>query len=115
MFMLFSILANKIDILTRIVQRLEKKVMSGLDELNNAVSALTTSVTALATNVVASDTAIQAEIDALRDALAAGNAEAVHTAATAISDLSAKVATAAQDVADHTAALNTSLNPAPGP
>jgi hypothetical protein len=94
------------------LKRLEKKIMS---ELNTAVDALTTSVNTLSTNQVAADTAIQAEIKALQDAMAAGNMESVHTAAMAISDLSSKVAASAQDIADHTAALTASLNPAPGP
>jgi uncharacterized protein YlxW (UPF0749 family) len=97
------------------LKQLEKKIMSALDELKTAVDALTTSVNTLTTNQVAADTAIQAEIKALQDAMVAGNMEGVHTAAMAISDLSSKVGASAQDIADHTAALTASLNPAPGP
>jgi len=106
---LYRILA-KLDILLHI----GANIMSALDELNTAVDALATSVNTLTTNQVAADTAIQAEIQALKDALAAGNMEGAHTAAMAISDLSSKVAASAQDIADHTAALTASL-PAPGP
>jgi len=108
-------ISAKLDMLFTFVQKMEKNIMTAIDELNSAVAALTTSVTTLSTNQVAADTAIQAEIAALQAAVAAGNMEAVHTAATAISDLSSKVAADAQDVADHTAALTASLNPAPGP
>ncbi len=114
MKILYRIL-SKLDMLFILVQQMGVKIMSGFDEVTNAVAALTTSVNTLSTNQVAADAAIQKEIDALRVAVAAGNDEAVHTAATAISDLSAKVAASAQDIADHTAALNASLNPAPGP
>jgi hypothetical protein len=114
MIILYQIL-SKLNMLFNLIQQMGANIMSALDELNTAVDALATSVNTLATNQVAADAAIQAEIAALQAAMAAGNAEAVHTAATNISDLSAKVAASAQDIADHTAALTASLNPAPGP
>lgn len=75
----------------------ETKAMAAIDDLNTAV-------TTLAGNFTTLDQAIQAEIAALKAALAAGNDAAIETAATNIGNVSAKMAADAQ-------ALTASLTP----
>jgi hypothetical protein len=99
-----------------IIIRQGKKIMSDIDDLNNAVASLTTSVGTLATAVANSDKATQAAVQAILAGLASGNNEAVHTAALAIADASTKMAADATDIQQHADALTAALNPpAPTP
>jgi hypothetical protein len=80
------------------LEKQEKANMAAVDDLNNAVSTL-------GQNFVTLDAAIQAEVAALKAALAADNTTAIAAAATNISQVSAKMATDA-------AALSASVGPA---
>jgi seryl-tRNA synthetase len=104
-----STISAKLDqILANQVQ--EKQAMSALSD---AVATLTTGVTALATAVTNADAAIQKEITALTAAIANGTDT---TAAIAnIQQLSASLGQQATTLTNDTAALASSLPPAPPP
>lgn len=97
------------------LKKLETKIMSAFDDLTAAVATLTTDVATLTTNTTNLTTAVIAEIQALRDALANGNTNAVEVAAQNIENLNKQIETGNAAIAAQTASLASSLPPAPTP
>ena len=79
-------------LLNRLLQQ-DKNLMTKIDDLNNAVSTL-------AGNFVTLDTAIQAEIAAIKNALAADDTTAIETAVANIGKVSSSMAADAASLSD---------------